>query len=402
MSTPRTARIAGLALIGLIGAGCAPSGSRPTPPSLTLEPPALRLHPVLGELPEITAIAHAGDGSGRLFLATQRGRVLALHDGALRTLLDIADRARCCGEQGLLGLAFDPGFARNGHFYVSYTDHDGASVIARYRLGPSAAPVDPDSGATILRVAQPTPIHNGGAIAFGPDGMLYIALGDGGHFGDQGDSSGTDPRRHAQRLTSLLGKVLRIDVSAGLPYRIPSDNPFAALAGARPEVWAYGLRNPWRMSFDRATGDLFIADVGPSLWEEINWMPRGTLGSNFGWSDMLGRDCFGTGRCDPAAYTPPILLYDHDAGCAVIGGYRYRGQAIAGLQGAYLFGDFCSGTVWGGRQQPDGRWTRQALLDSGLRISTFGEDEAGELYLVDYASGTGGLYRLAPAGSPAR
>lgn len=392
-----------LLLIILIGAGCAVPGQQPSDSTLKLDLPPVRLQPVVTRLPEITSIAHANDGSGRLFLATQRGQVLEIRDGALMhaPLLDLGAAVRCCGEQGLLGLAFDPHFSRNRLFYVSYIDQEGASLIARYRAAEPGQPVAAESGETVLRVMQPTPIHNGGAIAFGPDQRLYIALGDGGHFGTNADNSGDDPRHHAQSLTTLLGKILRIDVGAGLPYRVPDDNPFVGIAQARPEIWAYGLRNPWRMSFDRKSGDLFIADVGPSHWEEINWIPRGISGNNFGWSDLLGPDCFSIFPCDAKTYTPPILIYDHRSGCAVIGGYRYRGAAIKALRGIYLFGDFCTGAVWGGRQQTDGRWTQQHLLSSKLHISTFGEDEAGEIYLVDYSTEEGALYKLvADAPSP--
>ncbi len=388
-------------VIALACAGCA-AGNRPA--TAAFEPPALRLQSVATGLPAITTVTNAGDDSDRLFLATQRGQVLELHNSKVGAipLLDLSAHITCCGERGLLGLAFDPHFRDNGAFYVDYTDTDGASVVARFRLPEGDSSVSPDSGVTLLRVAQPTPIHNGGALAFGPDGLLYIALGDGGHFGNEADRTGNDPTHRAQRLDTLLGKILRIDASAGGAYRIPADNPFVSTAGARPEIWAYGLRNPWRMSFDPATGDLFIADVGPSNWEEINRMPRGSAGTNFGWSNMLGPDCFAEFHCNTRAYTPPILVYDHSSGCAVIGGYRYRGSAIPTLRGVYVFGDFCNGAIRGGKPGTDGRWTQFHLLSTALHISTFGEDEAGELYMADYGDGNGALYRLEPEPADSR
>ena len=391
------------ALLGTLAiwlTGCANTARLPMPtaPANVFLPP-LQLQLIAGALPEITSVTHAGDGSGRLFLSTQRGKILIIDNGVLlaEPLLDLTAIVKCCGEQGLLGLAFDPNFRDNHRFYVSYTDQQGASTVARYRLqqqdGTTASTAE-----ILLRSAQPTAIHNGGALAFGQDGYLYIALGDGGHFGTTPDNSGRDPDQQGQRLDTLLGKILRIDVATPSGYRIPANNPFRQTPGARAEIWASGLRNPWRMSFDRRSGDLFIADVGPSQWEEINLAPRGVGGHNFGWSAMLGPDCFAVFRCDPGQFTPPILTYDHDTGCAIIGGYRYRGSAINGLNGTYLYGDFCSGAIWGGIQQADGHWQATHLHSSDLRISTFGEDEAGELYVVHYGSKDGALYRLTATG----
>ncbi|GAB4352227.1 MAG: PQQ-dependent sugar dehydrogenase [Gammaproteobacteria bacterium] len=391
-----------VALLCLALGGCAagtPPGDRAPAPPL----PGLKLKPVVTGLPEITAVAHAGDGSDRLFLATQRGRVLVVDGDALlpEPLLDIRDRVGCCGERGLLGIAFDPHFSETGRLYASYTDKAGDSVIARFRLGTDGAVREEE---VILTIDQPTAIHNGGAIAFGPDGMLYAATGDGGHFdANAPDNSGRDPDNRGQRLDTLLGKILRLEVSGTGPYRIPDDNPYRQTTGARGEIWASGLRNPWRMSFDRLTGDLFIADVGPSQWEEINHLPAGEGGANFGWSAMLGNDCFNEFRCDTGRYRAPILLYDHDSGCAVIGGYRYRGARIPALRGIYLFSDFCSGVLYGGEEVSPGRWRMRRLLATGLRISTFGEDESGEILLVHYHGERGALYRLepgAPSGHP--
>jgi glucose/arabinose dehydrogenase len=340
-------------------------------------------------LTEVTGIVAAGDGSERLFLVEQGGRVRILAGDTLlpAAFLDISDRVLTGAERGLLGLAFPPSFPVSGQFYVNYTrSADGATVVSRFAL--SAAPdlADPGSENVLLVVEQPFANHNGGQLAFGPDGYLYIGLGDGGSAGD--------PLDHAQDPGSLLGKLLRIDVDgAPFPYLIPADNPFVGTAG-REEIWALGLRNPWRFSFDRVTDDLYIADVGQASWEEINYQPADSAGGhNYEWNRLEGPECFNptTGCTPPVAAVPPVAFYDHDAGCSVTGGYVYRGPDNPDLQGLYLYGDFCSGTIWGLRRSGI-TWDNRQLAASGLSISAFGEDEQGRLYVADYA--TGRIYRI--------
>ena len=342
----------------------------------------LRVEPHASGLELPTAISHAADGSERLFVAQQRGTIAVIEDGLVLpdTFLDIRQRTSCCGEQGLLGFAFDPAFVLNGRVYVMYTDLSGHSVIARYRTYQDRRRVDHASETIVLRVMQPGPTHNGGALTFGPDGFLYASFGDG--------SFAIRPSPTARRSDTLLGKVIRIDVSE-LPYRTPEENPFVGDPGARDEIWALGLRNPWRMSFDRLTGELYIGDVGQSTFEEVNVVPPGVGGVDFGWPVMEGLAC--RVACQGPVGEAPVLTYGRELGCAVTGGYVYRGAAIPHLRGTYVFGDFCSGRIWGA-QRFDGAWEHALIFDVAANISAFGEDEAGELYFTDY--GLGDLYRI--------
>ena len=345
-------------------------------------PPAaaqLRLEPVAGGLERPVFLTHAGDGSGRLFVVEQAGRIRILEPDGLRAaaFLDIRSRVRAGGERGLLGLAFHPRFAFNGRYFVNYTrTDDGATVVAEYRVSDN-----PNRSRRVervlLTVPQPFSNHNGGMIAFGPDGFLYIGLGDGG--------GGGDPGNRAQDPDQLLGKILRIDVGER-PYGIPEDNPFVA-GGGRPEIFALGLRNPWRFSFDRANGRLLAGDVGQRRREEINRIWRGR---NYGWRILEGTRCYQPGEdCNRTGLERPITEYTHQRGrCSVTGGYVYRGRAVRGLEGTYLFGDFCSGEIFGLR-----RGRRSLLLDSELRIASFGEDAAGEIYVLDLAAGA--VHRIA-------
>lgn len=379
----------------VILAGCGGGGGSPalapTPtPTPTPEPLGLSFTPVASGLSAPTAITHASDGSERLFLVEQGGQVRILAAGALRPapFIDIADRLLSGGEQGLLGLAFPPGFAQKNYFYLYYTRAgDGASVLSRFFVSADPDLAQAASEVVLLVVDQPFANHNGGQLAFGPDGLLYVALGDGG--------SGGDPQGHGQNSASMLGKLLRLDVEGGaVPYGIPATNPFAGSLTSRPEIWALGLRNPWRFSFDRQSGDLFIADVGQNAWEEINYQRAGAAGgSNYGWNIQEGEACFSpaVGCIPPTAAVAPVAVYDHTLGCSVTGGYVYRGPQNLELQGRYLYGDFCSGRIWGLRQL-GGSWENLLLADTDWLISSFGEDEAGRLYLADYSSGT--LYRL--------
>jgi glucose/arabinose dehydrogenase len=350
--------------------------------------PALRK--IADGLQRPTFLTHAGDGSSRLYITEQPGRVRVWQAGQLLAapFLDITDRVGSrANEQGLLSIAFSPDFAQSRRFFVNYTDRQGATVIAGFLANDDGLTADPQSEWRVMRIPQPYANHNGGQIAFGLDGMLYIGMGDGGSAGD--------PQNLAQNPRSLLGKMLRIDVSessAAQPYRLPTDNPSFG-PDAPPEIWASGLRNPWRFSFDRLTGDLYIADVGQNRFEEVNFQPAGQGGQNYGWKFREGFEPF-VGDPRGLALTDPIFQYDHSQGCSITGGYVYRGAALPSLAGAYLFGDYCSGLVWALRQGDGEDWQSEVLFSTDLNISTFGEDEAGELYLIDHG---GVVYQLVPA-----
>lgn len=339
-------------------------------------------------------ITHAGDGSGRLFFVEQPGRIRVSRGGTLLPVpfLDIVSRVSCCGERGLLSVAFPPGYGSKRYFYVDYTDTAGNTVISRFRLGADADVADPGSEQIVLTIAQPYSNHNGGQLAFGPDGYLYVGMGDGG--------SGGDPQNNAQSPTSLLGKILRIDVESGAaPYAVPVSNPFAGRAGYRGEIWALGLRNPWRFSFDRRTGDLFIGDVGQNRYEEVDFQPAGDPGGeNYGWRIMEAGHCYDPNPCDQTGLAQPVFEYDHSQGCSVTGGFVYRGSLYPRMQGVYFFADYCSGRLWGLRRDGSS-WQSTQLLDSPYTVSTFGEDEAGNVYLADY--GRGDVYQVTDPGAMA-
>jgi len=362
--------------------GC--SSSNPsTPPPSGGPPPTLSLTPVVSGLSNPVDFQAPDDGSGRFFIVEQAGTIRIVLNGALLAtpFLDISSKVDFSGEKGFLGLAFHPQFPQKNLFYVHYDRLVGAlqqSVIAEYQISAS----DPNQAATseriLLTVDQPvTPNHKGGQIAFGPDGFLYIALGDGG--------GGGDPLGNGQNLQTLLAKVLRIDIDhmdAGRQYAIPPTNPFAG-GGGRPEIWAYGLRNPFRFSFERGTGRLFCGDVGQDKYEEIDILQSG---GNFGWNVMEGMHCYSPASgCNMAGLILPIAEYDHTEGDAVIGGYVYKGSAIPSLSGAYIFSDNGSGTIWKLVEAPPGTWTPTKLLSSNRGISSLGQDVAGEIYFVDYS-----------------
>jgi glucose/arabinose dehydrogenase len=346
----------------------------------------LRLEPI-ASVPRALAIAHATDGSGWLYVAGQDGRVWLIRDGqrATQPVLDIANRITTGGERGLLGLALHPRFPAEPRLLVNYTDRNGDTVIAAYPVS-LTDPVRADAGSeqVILRVNQPYANHNGGGLAFGADGFLYIALGDGG--------SGGDPQDNGQRLDTHLGKILRIDIDGregSQAYRVPADNPFVGRSGARPEIWHYGLRNPFRFSFDRATGDLWIGDVGQNAREEVDVARAGASGLNFGWARTEGAACFPAGsRCSTEGLTLPVTDYDHDQGCTVVGGYVYRGRAMPALAGWYTFADYCSGRLFLIAAPGDERREPIEVGTTESGIASFGEDEAGDLYAANVAEGT--------------
>ena len=358
--------------------------------------PRVELQQVASGLDLPVAITHAGDS--RLFITLQRGRVV-IYDGTRilpTAFLDIRSLVFCgdggsCGERGLLSVAFDPRYSENGRFFVYYTDRQGDLVIARYNVSADRDRADPSSAVILLEIPhQQFSNHNGGQMQFGPDGYLYAGTGDGG--------SGGDPGNNAQNLDSLLGKLLRIDVS-GDRYTVPPSNPF--VPGGRGEIWAYGLRNPWRFTFDRVTGDLWIADVGQGLWEEVNFQPSASRGGeNYGWRRMEGTHCFNpSSNCQTSTtLTLPVLEYDHSAGaCSVTGGYRYRGTRFYRLYATYIYADFCNGRIFGARQQANGSWSPTLLIDAPFNVSSFGEDLSGELYVASYG---GSIHRLVDTAPP--
>ncbi len=353
---------------------------------------SLDLQPIAQGLTRPVLVTYAGDGSNRLFVVEQTGRISILEDGNLsRTpFLDIGDKITTRGnEQGLLGLVFDPHFTENGFFYVNYSRaQDGDNVIERYKVSDDPNVADPNSAKTLLTIDGLEPNHNGGMLAFGPDGYLYIGTGDGGGAGDRHGSIG-----NGQSLDTLLGKILRIDVN-GDPYAVPADNPFVNQAGARSEIWAYGLRNPWRFSFDRATGDLYIADVGQGAIEEVDFQPAASRGGeNYGWRLAEGSQCYNPrDNCDTSNLVMPIAEYSHDFGCSITGGYVYRGQEFPVLVGQYLFADYCTGIVWATARDASGTWHTRQVGKFDDTISSFGEDAVGELYVVGHGSGT--IYKL--------
>ena len=356
--------------------------------------PRVRLAETVTGLELPVLISHAGDSSGRIFVAEQNGRIRIVTDGRLleTPFLDISDQVACCGEQGLFGLAFPPSYAASHHFYVSYSNLDGDTIVSRFRTSEDPDRADHDTEEILLKLPQPYKVHNGGHLAFGPrDGYLYIGSGDGGTF--------RDPDNMAQRPDTLLGKILRIDVVSGAkPYAVPIDNPFTQAEGYRDEIWALGLRNPWGFAFDPETGDLFIPDVGGSQREEVNYQSAsGPAGTNFGWAVMEGNLCFEHDSliCSAEGLASPIAEYDHTQGCAVVGGAVYRGTDIPALNGLFLFADFCRGDIWGLKQatQPlSGRtengWHSVRIANAGFPISSLGTDEEGNVYAAGYQNGT--------------
>lgn len=365
----------------------------PPPPELALGP-QVALTRVVGGLRVPVDLQTPRDGSGRLFVVEQEGRIRVLGaDGALRPapFLDITAKVAYGGELGLLGLAFHPKYKETGRLFLNYTRSPRRrrweTAITELRVSQDPERAAPEEK-ELLSFAQPYQNHNGGQVAFGPDGLLYIGTGDGG--------AANDPLGSGQDTKSLLGKLLRIDVEGeadGRPYRIPPDNPFAK-AGGRPEVYAFGLRNPWRFSWDRARPELlFVGDVGQDLWEEVHLVSRG---DNCGWNIMEGTHCFKPRRgCDQTGLRQPICDYSHEEGKSVTGGFVYRGKRLPELVGTYVFCDYYPGPIWGLKEREDGTWERLVLGKHEFLVSSFGEDEQGELWLCDHQGGA--LWRLDPA-----
>jgi glucose/arabinose dehydrogenase len=363
--------------------------------NVTTAAPTLGFDTIASGLSAPVFITGAPGDASRLFVVEQGGTIRIIKSGVLQPtpFLDISSAVLCCGEEGLLGLAFDPNYRSNGRFYVSYDslrpapDTGAQSVVARFTVSGNPDLANAASGQTILTVKQPYSNHKGGMIAFGADGYLYFGLGDGG--------SGGDPQGHGQDRTDLLGSMLRLDVSGTGTYSIPPTNPYASSTTFKKELWNYGLRNPWRWSFDRQTHDLYIGDVGQNLYEEIDVQPASsTGGENYGWNIMEGLHCYSpSSGCNQAGITLPVLEYDHSQGCAVVGGYVYRGSAIPALQGTYFYSDNCSSFI------RSFRWTGSGIaeskswpaLETSASVSSFGEDSAGELYVVDLA---GRIYKV--------
>lgn len=391
MNTPiRSPRSTALAVaLASCSSPAGPPGPPPPPPPPP--PESLALETVVTGLDRPLFLT-APPGDDRLFIVEQTGRIRMVDAaGALlpAPFLDLSGRIATGGERGLLGLAFHPGYAQNGHFYVNYTDPNGDTVVERYAVSADPDVADPASARVILGVQQPFGNHNGGQLSFGPDGMLHVFLGDGGSAGD--------PQGNAQDPSTLLGSILRLDVDGGDPYRIPADNPFVGVPGARGEIWAIGLRNPWRSAFDPAAGTLYVADVGQSSREEVNAVPIGAAGVNYGWNILEGTRCYppGTAECDSIGTVAPVLEYDHGEGCSITGGFVYRGARLPGLVGHYFYSDFCSGFLRSFRLE-DGRAEdrRQWPVGDLGSVTSFGTDAAGDLYVMN-AGGT--VFRIAPA-----
>ena len=340
----------------------------------------IALAPVASGFDRPVQVVTAHDGTNALYVAQQDGRIFRVTPARTELFLDIRNVVQCCENGGLLSIVFHP---TNGQLFALYVDKNGNTAVARY-IGTTPQ--------LLFVQEQPKdniPNHHGGTLQFGPDGMLYISIGDGGAY--------IKVTNRAQQLDHLLGKLLRIDVDRGSPYAIPTDNPFVSTTNARPEIWSFGLRNPWRFSFDRVTGDLLIGDVGQDSYEELD-LPTiaAARGANFGWPLMEASHCF-VSPCSTNGLTLPSLEYPRALGCSVTGGYRYRGTREHNFRGVYFYGDWCTGRIWGATETGYGQWESRVVLESGLAVVSFGEDDDGELYVVDY---NGRLFRIVDAAPP--
>jgi glucose/arabinose dehydrogenase len=400
MSIAARAAILAVVLIPVIGTPMTLAGGTPREVIVSGRPPSgenfdatkirIWFSRVARNLSKPVFITHSGDDSGRLYIVEKGGRIKILQNGTVRStpFLNISAKVSNGSEQGLLGLAFHPSYAANRRFFVNYTNTAGDTVIAEYTRSLSNPNVADPTGRILLTIDQPYSNHNGGMLTFGPDRYLYVGMGDGGDSGDPGN--------RAQRLTFLLGKILRIDIdneAGGKRYAIPPGNPYAGPTAGLDEIWSYGLRNPWRFSFDSRTGDLWIGDVGQNRYEEINRSPAvngvdAGKGLNYGWRVLEGKTCFNpSSGCSTSGKTPPMAVYSHGSGCSVTGGYVYRGLAYRGLVGGYLFGDFCSGRIWALRAHGPASQSPVLMADTNLSISSFGEGPDGTIYVTDLGSG---------------
>lgn len=361
---------------------------QPEPNAPTYKKPVIALvQTAKGVADPVGIVASPNPADKRLYVVEQGGVIRTIKDKVLeaQAFLDIKSRVESGGEMGLLGLAFDPKVADTNAFYVNYTDPAQNTIVARYKISGQTGRADPSSEKILLKIKQPYRNHNGGNMAFGPDGYLYIGMGDGG--------SGGDPEKRGQDMNDLLGKMLRIDVSGDGGYKVPTNNPFAK-SGGKPEIWASGLRNPWRFSFDRKTGDLYIADVGQGDWEEISFQPGSSKGGeNYGWRCYEGSHAFKTDGCPSASsLVAPIVEYNHSKDrCSVTGGFVYRGSKFPALDGRYFYADYCTGEIFYS-QQTSGVWNTVLAADAAFNISTFGQGGDGELYVADY--GSGAIYQI--------
>ncbi len=351
--------------------------------------PALKLTRVFKQiaLDSIVFMTQAPGNDQYWYVVEKAGRVLRIdsesESAKSSVFIDISERVDSSpNEAGLLGMAFHPEYKSNGYVYLSYTGDNGnlISYVSRFSLSNDGNSLDPDSEKRLIELEQPYSNHNGGNILFGPDGYLYIGFGDGG--------SGGDPKGHGQNTKTLLGAMLRLDVDHGDPYAIPPGNPFAVNNQGRPEIYLWGLRNPWRFSFDRGTAMLWVADVGQNSWEEVNVVNQA---GNLGWNGKEGTHCYKSATCRNPAYIDPVIEYDHDQGCSITGGYVYRGTAIPKLRGTYLYSDFCSGTLWGAREESNGTYISFKLLDTGLNIASFAQSNSGDVYILHLS---GEVYKI--------
>jgi glucose/arabinose dehydrogenase len=379
-----------LVVVGVVAAGLVVTRVRARAQSDWLQTKNLSLAPIVKGLKEPTLAAWPPDGSKRVFILEREGRVrVADADGTLHPtpFLDVSDNTSLSTEEGLLGLAFDPGFAQNGYVYIDYTANDASVQIVRYTVSPGQPDqVDPSTASTVMSIPKRSKFHNGGTLAFGPDGYLYVSVGD------------DEASDQAQTLSSIYGKILRIDVDSTTPYAIPPSNPFVDRPGARGEIWAYGYRNPWRFSFDRATGDMWIGDVGDAKWEEVDMQPASSRGGeNYGWPYFEGAECTSPEHCqDPLVQ--PLATYGHNMNCAVMGGYVYRGPSAPAFTGHYLFGDLCTGGVFAltGSQQQG--WQRVEIGFNPIKIDSFAEDPSGDVYVIDMQGGV--IYKIVDGSMP--